>query len=532
MTLETYQTKINEYNELEIRRDNLVEVLKFYVLFSNVTELSFFEYNYELNNYVYSFSVDTQDKFNKSLEHKGIYKNDVSVILQENGTIYGKMSFDNKPGETEILSELFNKIIIILKKIFLLQKNLSSQDSMLDIFIITDKTSVNFSNQLEKNLDILLNANVSIETSVTSIVKQLKEKVRKSILIYVVENEELLDLDQEILSTLNEFILVIGPSDYNLPLFCGHLNVYKYLSKDDFLPEKIKIITEELQHKVQNKYINKNKIIAVSGISGGVGVTTVAMNMANLLSKRNSDKNVLYIDLSPTKAISNLFLEENPLPKKSIVDLVNSAEYDLEKNLENGLVKVKENFYSINGIQKHIDIDFIMQAAFIEKLLTYISKINDKFNFIIIDTGEANATALNTTIYDISNEIWILTEMSLPHISKLKTFFSLMKRAGLKEKLSFLVNRYDSINAISVSDVTSILNTTKEDNLNFDFKIPNDYAVLGHCWNYCELATNTFPKSVFVKILEDILHTKGFLKENTPNSKSKSWLGLFNKELA
>jgi len=157
----------------------------------------------------------------------------------------------------------------------------------------------------------------------------------------------------------------------------------------------------------------------------------------------------------------------------------------------------------------------------IEKLLEYLSKISEIFNFIIIDTGESYATYLDTTIYDISNEVWILTEMSLPHISKLKTFFSLMKRAGTKDKLTFLVNRYDSENAISVSDVTAILNTANEDNLNFDFKIPNDYKTLGHCWNYCELASNTHKESTFIKKLKDILLSRDLI-EQTVEKKKKS----------
>ena len=523
MTLDTYQLKIDEKRELEIRDENLIEVLKFYILFSDITELSFFEYNYELNNFVYAFSVDKDTKFIKeNIQGTNIYKNDISVVLEEDETIYGKIEFNIFPGTSDIIKDLFKKTVELLAKRFKLQNEFLSQESQLDIFIISDKKSDSFANQIAKTLHILLNANIYIEKTIASITDKLKEKTKKSILIYTVEDEKLLDLDKKSLENNNEFLIVIGPSDYNLSLFCGQLNVSNYLSKDNYIPEQLKKIIEGLTHKIQNKFINKNQIIAVSGISGGVGSTTISMNMANILAKKNASKNILYIDLSSTKAISNLFLEQNPLPNKTIIDLVNSDEYEIELNLENGLVKIRENFYSINGIQKHIDSDFIEQDVFIEKFLEYISRISEQFNFIIIDTGEADASALNSTIYDIANELWILTEMSLPHISKLKTFFSLMRRAGLKEKLTFLVNRYDSANAISVSDVTAILNTANEDNLNFDFKIPNDYATLGHCWNYCELATDTHPKSIFVKKLEKILLDRGFFKEDISESKSSS----------
>ncbi len=528
MTLETYQTKINEQKELDIRDENLVELLKYYVLFAEISELSFFDYDYELNDFTYSFSVDKSNSLEKEPEHNGVYENTITYILEEDGTIYGMLNFSDTPKSNATTDELLNKLIILLKKIFTIKQELLSQESKLEIYIISDEASLTFANKLLNNLDILLNADITIEVSTISILAKLKEKTKKSILIYTVDDETLLDLDKNTLESLNEFLIVIGPSDYDIPLFCGHLNVFKYLSKDDFAPDKLKTVIEEISHKVQNKYINKNKIIAISGIAGGIGTTTISMNMANILAKKNPEKNILFVDLCDTKAISNLFLEQNPLPSKTIIDLVNSDEYDIDQNLENGLVKVRENFYTINGVQKHIDGDVLEQEVFIEKLLEYVSHISDKFNFIVIDIGEANATALNTTIYDISNELWIITEMSLPHISKLKTFFSLMKRAGLKDKLTFLVNRYDSVNAISVSDVASILNTENEDNLNFDFKIPNDYNTLGHCWNYCELATNTHPKSIFVKKLEQILKLRDFFEEEIVHTKkSRSLLSFW-----
>ena len=510
MTLDGYHGKINEQKELDIRNENLVEVLKYYVLFSNVQKLSFFEYDYDLNNFVYDFSVDSQKRFiDDSMSH-GVSDNNYSVVIEENDTIYGMITFDEDPGVSDVITELFEKIKISLRKRFALSKELLSQEPTLDVYIVTDEDSSQFANRLENSLNILLNANITVETTISSIMDKLKEKIKKSILIYTVSDSSLLRMDEGLLKSLNEFLFVIGPSDYDTSLFCGQLNVYKYLSKDDFLPEQLKSIIVETKSQIQNKYMSKNKIIAISGITGGVGVTTIAMNSANMLAKRNHDKNILFIDLSTTKAISNLFLGQNPLPKKTIIDLVNSAEFDIEKNLKNGLVKVRENFYSVNGIQKHIDSDFLEKDVFIEKLLTYISKASEEFNFIIIDTGEANATPLNTTIYDIVNELWVITEMSLPHISKLKTFYTLIKRAGLKDKVSFMVNRYDSVNAISVSDVTSILNTSGDD---YMIKLPNDYVTLGHCWNYCELATDSHPNSPFVEKLEDILKKKNFFNE-------------------
>ena len=122
--------------------------------------------------------------------------------------------------------------------------------------------------------------------------------------------------------------------------------------------------------------------------------------MSDLISKNVPNKNLLYIDLSTTKAISNLFLENNPLPQKTIIDLINSNEFNIENNLENGLIKKRENFYCITGIQKHIDKEFLEKDAFIEhfninealgsntKTGAYYSYDYENTHFVMLNTNE------------------------------------------------------------------------------------------------------------------------------------------------
>lgn len=125
-------------------------------------------------------------------------------------------------------------------------------------------------------------------------------------------------------------------------------------------------------------------------------------------------------------------------------------------------------------------------------------------------------------MYDLANEFWLITEMTLPHISKLKTFYNLLKRAGLKDKTSFLINRYDSQSAISIDDVLSILNMEEEDKIFFDYKLRNDYRTLGSSWNYCELASEiaTSKDSFFIASLEDVLMKKHFYIKSKEEEKA------------
>lgn len=529
MDYKSYQQYSDVQAALEIRQENIIDILQLFVLISNIGKLTFMKYDFKYNNFTYGFTIDGYDVIEDDIN---FMNNKYSIVLKDGDVIFGKITFNKKIWYRNVLKDLLNKAKIALRKVFEIEKDLLSQNTPLNIYIISDENTLKFTNKLQTNLDILLNAEINIINSIRKITDKLNAKNSKNIIIYAVQNGDLIKEEEEILKTYNEFIIVIGPNDHNLSLTCGKLNIENYVSISEFSPEYIKNIILETKYKLINKNKDDNKIISITGISGGIGATTVSMNTADIIARNNPNKNILYVDLSTTKAISNLFLNQNPVPNQTIIDLINFGEFDIKKNLEVGLVKVRENFYAINGIQKHIDRDLLEKDAFLDKLLDYILKASEHFNYIIIDTGTADASALKSTIFDLVNEIWVLTEMTLPHVSKLKTFYSLIKRAGLKEKVTFVVNRVNSLNEISISDFDSIINTSSKDEKLMYLKIPNDYASLGRAWNYCELASVASKDSPFVKTLETILLKKEFINESIEvvKPKKKNMFSFLSKD--
>ena len=527
MDLKTYNIISDVQKELTYQDDQIKEIFKLFVLASGIKKLAFLNYNPKYQQFNYEYTLDANDIIEDDVELLNAH---YTIELKNEDIIFGKFVFNEPISESQLTKNLLLKLNQTFKKRYTILNKLHLQESLIHIHIITDEATKKFAQKMKTNLDVLLDAEITISPSISKIKDDLSVKSAKTTIIYTVKNEDLIVQDEPSLSLFNEFVMVIGPNNHALSLICGKLNIQKYISIEEYSPEKVKEILISTKNQIQNKHKYDKKVISISGISGGVGTTTIAMNLADMIAQKKPDKNMLYIDLSTTKAISNLFLGQNPLPEKSIIDCVNIDDFSIEKLLNHGLVKISENFYSINGIQKHIDRDLIEQDIFIEKFLDFILKATEYFNYIIIDTGEADATSLKSTIYDIVDEIWMVTQMNLPHISKLKTFYSLIKRAGLKDKLFFLVNRFDSRNALSVNDVESILNTTEEDMLNFNLRIPNDYENLGRCWNYCELATRTAKDSVFVNMLEEILVKKNFFSESTETPvKKKSLFSFFSK---
>lgn len=510
MDLQDYQEEINKREFISQVKDNLQEQLELIASLGDIESLSYYKYNYEYNEFLYAYTIDNQGNF---IDIDNVNDTKYELLIKDDDITFGKIVIYKRLKGSVVLKKLFKKLRKNFKKLHEHEKGLFGNNDSFNIYIIHDDMLEEFAKNLSGGLKGLFNVDVYTDSSLQKNLTDIKSKDMKHILIYLVNSEEILQRDKEFIQKLNEVIIVIGPNDHELSMLSGKLGIQNYIPINQFKAEDVKEIVLKTRKRMLNKSKYDNKIIAFTGISGGIGTTTIAMNTANELSAHLPDKNVLFIDLASTKAISNLFLEKNPLPEKTILDLVNSAEFNITNNLEHGLVKVRENFYTITGIQKHIDKELLEQNVFIEKLLDYIMQSCEYFNFIIIDVGISDASNLKTTIYDLVNEIWMITEMNLPHIAKLKTFYNLMKRASLRDKVSFIVNRYDSENAISVVDVTSILNMSKDEKIYFDFRIPNDYKTLGKCWNYCELASESYKDSIFVKSLEDILQQKEFFEE-------------------
>jgi len=520
MKLNELKEGLHKRKEVVALKKSINEYIELFLEISVLTQIDFYRYDYTYDDYTYDSSAFLEE------EASALDKDDkFEIILKTNNIILGKIICEHEIELSKPLVTLVNYLNSKLLEEHNIIKNFKSDETNLDIYIISNKQNKEFAQQLQNDVSVLFNAHVRLVGNLKKIVNQIESKSNKNIILYTVNDLETLQEDEKLLKSFNDYVLVYGPNEHKISLFCGNINIQHYIAYEDYSKENLRELILSTKNTILNKFHSENNIISISGISGGIGCTTIAMNMANIVAKKMPHQNILFIDLSHTKAISNLFLEQNPLPEKSIIDLVNSDEFDLESNLQNGLVRVKENFYAITGIQKHIDKEFMEKDVFIEKFLNYLESINAHFNTIIIDTGVFEASNLKTTIYDISNQIELITEMNLPHISKLKTLYSLMKRAGLKEKISFIVNRFDAKSSLSLSDVVSILNITEDDKIIFNYKISNDYLSLGKYWNQCELVSNIDENSVFVKEITSFLEDKEILTQNNIKEEKK---GLFS----
>lgn len=145
------------------------------------------------------------------------------------------------------------------------------------------------------------------------------------------------------------------------------------------------------------------KIISLINMKGGVGKTTLSINIADCLSKRY-EKKVLIIDIDPqfnsTQCLFDVEHYVNHLSEKkdTITDIfdkntkitistVNGAAKTNPKELKKiEPVKIKENLWAIPGNLELYRLDIAPGEGRESRLKKYLKSNEEKYDFVIIDT--------------------------------------------------------------------------------------------------------------------------------------------------
>ena len=358
-------------------------------------------------------------------------------------------------------------------------------------------------------------------------------KNRDVVLLYRVESLEDIEKIEDIHFNNNIYMIVLGKNDTEFSLLAGKIGVDIYLSEDEADSGLITNLIIKSQSIIKQRRGNSN-ISVFTGINGGVGTTTISMNLAKTLAQEHPEKNVLFLDFAYTKAISNLFFNY-PQPKKTIVDISNVQNLDMQELFENGLEKLNDNLYFVPGVQKHTDREELEKPENIQIFLNFIMFIKEKFDFIIIDVGVFEDVDLEIDIQEIADNIFVITEFSIPSMSILKTYIDIIDKSGWYSKTHIIANRSDALGSVTHEEARRILSKGLKHNFEIAFALPNDALHLRECWNEAQLVCDEYPHSPFMENLKEF--AKNFFlrdaslyehshkgKQSTLWSKVKQWL--------
>jgi pilus assembly protein CpaE len=184
------------------------------------------------------------------------------------------------------------------------------------------------------------------------------------------------------------------------------------------------------------------KVIVVYSPKGGVGTTTIAVNLA--LSLHSEQSRALLVDGSLQFGDVAVFLNEQV--KNSVLDLAPRAD-ELDSDVVEGVVltNVASGLHILAAPPRPEMADKVNGDQF-GKMLRYLRQV---YSYIVVDTSPYLTEPVQAAL-EVSDIIVLITTQDIPSIKNANSFMSLTDASGIKrDKILFVMNRFDKRIGIS-----------------------------------------------------------------------------------
>ena len=238
--------------------------------------------------------------------------------------------------------------------------------------------------------------------------------------------------------------------------------VAKPVIKTEFL----EIITDLIKDINSTETKDTCKIISTFSNKGGIGKTSIAVNLAVELAQMSKEK-VALIDLNLQLGDVATFLDMTPaFAMDYIADNINNLD---EEELLKAMTRYKNTSLYVIADPLNIDKSKDITAEQIKNILTALKKT---FSYIVIDIG-TNIDSKTITALDVSDLILLIAIVNLPAIRSTQRCMELFDKLGYNaDKIKLVLNRYMENEDIKTSDIEEVVKQKVY------WKIPNNYLIM------------------------------------------------------
>jgi pilus assembly protein CpaE len=209
----------------------------------------------------------------------------------------------------------------------------------------------------------------------------------------------------------------------------------------------------------------KGRIINVVGSKGGIGTTTIAVNLAaSLHDIHNSRASVALMDMNLLFGEIPLFLDMEP-------------EFNWGEVVSN--IARLDSTYLMSILSRHSSGILVLPSptrleggeatspGVIERLLRFMQT---EFDYIVIDSGQS-LNGMSLKVIELSDTILINAILSLPCLINVKRLRELFRRLGYPadDSVRIVINRYHKNSVISIKDAEQGIEKR------IFWEIPNDF---------------------------------------------------------
>lgn len=206
-------------------------------------------------------------------------------------------------------------------------------------------------------------------------------------------------------------------------------------------------------------------VIAVAGATGGVGATSLAVNLGCCLAA-DEKKSVTLVDIDLSLGDADVFLDT--IPDYTLVDVAQNVTRLDFTLLKRSLTKHSSGLYLLPRPVQLEDTSLISP----EDLRRVVGLLKATFSHVILDLSKGY-TALDLAAMELATHVLLVTQLDLPclrNVVRLMTSFG--QRDALKEKVKIVVNRVGLDSQIGIKKAQETIGRE------VFWQLPNDYRTM------------------------------------------------------
>jgi pilus assembly protein CpaE len=195
---------------------------------------------------------------------------------------------------------------------------------------------------------------------------------------------------------------------------------------------------------------SKGKIVTIYSPKGGVGCTTLAVNLA--LTLHNEDTPVVLVDGNLQFGDVAVFINEQG--KNTIIDLAPRADELDPEIVEEVMLKHASSGLHVLAAPSRPEYAEKVSSGQFTKVLEYLRQL---YAYVIVDTASL-LTDVTLSAIDVSDLVVLVTTQDIPAIKNCRLFLDLLQTLGIeRERILFVMNRFDKRINITPERVTENL---------------------------------------------------------------------------
>jgi pilus assembly protein CpaE len=259
------------------------------------------------------------------------------------------------------------------------------------------------------------------------------------------------------------------------------------------------------------------QVITVAGSSGGVGCTSLAVNLGCILA-RDEQNSVAVIDLDFALGDSDVWLDIIPdYTIQDVAENITRLDYSLLKR------SLTRHDCGLFLLPRPVQLDDNLKITG-EQLRRVIALLKTSFTHLVIDTSKSLGP-LDMAALQSADKVLLVTQLDLPclrNVVRLMQYFE--KTEGMADKIRIVVNR------VGLEDTQISLNKALETiGREIAWQIPNDFATMVEARNNGVPLLTQAPKAKLTRAIEQIAGQLGLAPATSADSdEKKPRKGLFS----